>query len=217
MAVGHKGSIGIHRVTGQGGAKGEGQRSKVEDLRARGFTPGGFNPSGFTVSGPQACLPTRRVVQPSQMATDLLTKVREIVPAKAFAIAAYGESVAAYRYRTLVDKTNDQRLQSIFQEMCDEEQDHHRQVQELNKRHFPGSDFVLTADDKAMVIDGPRLLEVNDQASFDEALSLIYESELLTGRFYHALEKVTDLEELKPLFKEMGDECFQHAKQLNQL
>ncbi len=125
--------------------------------------------------------------------------------------------MAAYRYRSLVEKTSDERLRAIFQEMCDEEQGHHRQVQDLTKRHFPGSDFVLTADDKAMVIDGPRLLDVNDQASFDEALSLIYESELLTGRFYHALQEVTDLDELKPLFKEMGDECFEHAQQLKDL
>lgn len=177
----------------------------------RHISPPANPPLTDCLSPGAACVTTR------MMAANLLDIVRNLVPAKALAIAAYGESVAAYRYRTLVDKTTDERLKSIFQEMSDEEQGHHRQVQELTKQHFPGSDFVLTSSDKAMVIDGPRLLDVNDQASFDEALALIYESELLTGRFYHALREATDLDELKPLFQEMGDECFQHAKQLNQL
>lgn len=148
---------------------------------------------------------------------DYHDKVSMLAPAKALAIAAYGESVAAYRYRTLSDKAPTTTYRDAFIEMATEEQGHHADVQSLLDRTFPNSDFVLSADDKSLIIVGPRLIEVTDRASFDRALVLIYESELLTGRFYRALHGVTPRDELKPLLKEMGDECFDHADRLKSL
>lgn len=137
--------------------------------------------------------------------------------AKALAVAAYGESVAAYRYRTMVEKAPADELRDVFAEMAAEEQDHHMQVRELSNKHFPDSDFVLTPGDKELVIVGPRLLEFGTTDSAQSALDMVYESERLTGRFYAALHDETSLDELKPLLQEMADECFQHAGKLKAL
>lgn len=151
------------------------------------------------------------------MATDYEDMVRSLVPAKVLAIAAYGESVAAYRYRTLSQKTTSQILRDAFVEMASEEQGHHGEIQQLIAKHFPGSDFVLTPQDKELVIAGPRLLDPQDAASLEEAMGMIHDSEQLTGRFYRMLEQTTPLTELKPTFKSMADECFEHAKKLKAL
>ena len=82
---------------------------------------------------------------------DYRDKIRMLTPAKALAIAAYGESVAAYRYRTLSDKAPTTIYRDAFTEMATEEQGHHADVQKLLDENFPDSDFVLSPDDK----DGP--------------------------------------------------------------
>jgi len=151
------------------------------------------------------------------MSDDYEVKVRSLVPAKALAIASYGESVAAYRYHTLHDKTDDTALQAVFADMAIEEQGHHRDVQELLRKYYPPGDFVLSPEDKALVIVGTRLLEVTDRASFEQALGMIYESELLTGRFYQALADTTDNEQLRPVLRAMGQECFDHGARLKAL
>jgi rubrerythrin len=133
---------------------------------------------------------------------------------KALAVAAYGESVAAYRYRTLSEKTPSPRHHTLFVELAEEEQGHYLQVQAAIKQHFGSGDFVLTAEDKSLVIVGPRLLEVTDRASIDRALELIRESESLTGRFYATLHDIAAQGELKPLLKEMADECVKHEERL---
>lgn len=135
--------------------------------------------------------------------------------AKALTVAAYGESVASYRYRTLAEKVDNPAHRQTFTEMADEEQEHHTAVLELIKRHFPGSDFVLTPADKEAVIVGPRMLEPTEQGSLLEVVAKIQESERLTGRFYAALSESASVPELRPIFKEMADECFDHAQRLN--
>lgn len=141
-------------------------------------------------------------------------KVRALSTEKALAVAAYGESVAAYRYRTLSEKPPSPLHRTLFTEMADEEQGHHRQVQELIRRHYPGSDFVLSSGDKELVTVGPRMLDITDRASFDRALQWLYESERLTGQFYAVLHEITDRADLQPLLKEMADECLAHAERL---
>jgi rubrerythrin len=148
------------------------------------------------------------------MSNDYQAKVGTLSMEKALAVAAYGESVAAYRYRTLSEKTLAEPHRELFIEMADEEQGHHTRVQAVIKQHFAGSDFVLTPEDKQLVIVGPRMLEVTDAGSLERALEMIRASEGLTGRFYAALHDVTTRTELKPLLEEMADECFDHAKRL---
>lgn len=145
------------------------------------------------------------------------TTVREFSIEKALAIAAYGESVAAHRYRTLAEKTNSPKHRAIFEEMAEEEQQHHVAVQELIKSRYPGSDFVLTAADKDLVIVGSRLLEIGDREAFARAIELICASERLTGRFYAALHNSVDDAKLRPVLKEMADECFEHAAKLAEI
>ncbi|MFQ5414219.1 MAG: ferritin family protein [Phycisphaerae bacterium] len=151
------------------------------------------------------------------MHDDFEAKVRSLSLPKALALASYGESVAAYRYRTLVEKTDAANRRNIFRDMADEEQGHHAAVLGLIRKHCPGSDFVLSPDDKALVIVGPRTLDLSDPASVDRAMELIWGSERQTGRFYAIFRDITDDAELKAWFKTMADECFEHAALLRNL
>jgi len=151
------------------------------------------------------------------MSDDYTARVQAMQMEKAFAVAGYGESVAAFRYRTLMEKTDSKAHQEVFSELATEEQGHHQQVQQLIKSHFPGSDFVLTPEDKELVIVGPRMLEISDQASFQRALEQIIASEHLTGRYYDCLFRLTTIEELKPFLREMADECVEHAQRLENI
>ncbi len=151
------------------------------------------------------------------MATDDEAKLRSLSVAKALAIAAYGESVAAYRYRTLAEKAEAETQRRLFEQMADEEQGHHLLMEKLFRQAFPQSDFVLTAADKELVIVGPRMIEVNDRESYERALTMIYESERLTGGFYAALHSLARQPDLQPVLQEMADECFEHAERIKSL
>lgn len=141
-------------------------------------------------------------------------KVASLSAEKAMAIGIYGESVASYRYRVLAEKVSNETLKSVFLEMADEENGHHQILQEILDKEYPGSDFVLTPEDKDLIIVGPRMLDISDAASIDRALKMIHDSERLTGRFYGALHKFTEVESLKPMLAEMSQECFDHAAKL---
>lgn len=151
------------------------------------------------------------------MADSYEDKVRALTPAKAIAIGVYGESVASYRYRTLAESTPDQADRNVFAAMAAEEHGHHARLKTLADDHFPGGDFVLTPEDKELIIVGPRMIEITDRKSRDEALAMIYESERLTGRFYAVLHESLADPAITPLMKEMADECFEHAEQIARL
>ena len=151
------------------------------------------------------------------MAAEYEDRVRSLSAAKALAIAAYGESVAAYRYRTLADRTSSAKRRVVFTRIADEEQTHHKLVQDLMRSHFPGSDFVLMEEDKELVIVGPRMLDVADDASLVDAFDLMYQSERRTGQFYATLHAITTMDELKPLLGEMARECESHAERIQAL
>jgi len=136
---------------------------------------------------------------------------------KALAIAAYGESVAAFRYRALAERTADAPLRAVFEEMADEERGHHEMIQALLRKEFPGEDFILSESDKELVIVGSRALDVSTPEAFRRTMELLHASELRTGRFYAALHDTTDRTDLKPMLKEMADECFDHAGRLKEL
>ena len=134
--------------------------------------------------------------------------------AKSLALASYGESVAAYRYRTLVEKTSSPENRVVFTEMAEEEQEHHQRVEELMRQHYPGADFVLTPEDKEIVINGPRTIDASSPESYARALEMMCASERLTGRLYALLHSITTKTELRPFLKEMADECIEHAERL---
>jgi rubrerythrin len=141
-------------------------------------------------------------------------RVAGLSVAKALTVAAYGESVAAYRYRTLAEKTGNDSQRRLFVQIADEEQGHHAAVQELLLKHFPDSDFILTAADKELVIVGPRMLDLSDDAALNKAMPIICESERRTGEFYAALSEVSPRTDLQPIFRAMAHECFEHAEQV---
>ncbi len=141
-------------------------------------------------------------------------KVRALSIEKALAVAAYGESVAAFRYRTLCEKAPTEAHRRVFTEMAEEEQGHHEQIQALLGGEYAGADFVLSAEDKALVIVGPRTLDCSTPAAFARAMSDIHDSEVQTGNFYARFHDATSRTDLKPLLREMADECYEHAQRL---
>ena len=143
--------------------------------------------------------------------------VRSLPPAKALAVAAYWESVAAYRYRTLAEKATVEAQRKFLADMANEEQNHHIRIQELLQEHFPDADFVLTPEDKELIIVGPRMLEVPDAGAFNRALEVILESERRTAKFYQILQDVIPRTDLKRTLREMMDECLAHAKRLENM
>ena len=143
--------------------------------------------------------------------------MRSLAPAKALTVCAYGESVAAYRYRSLAEKAPDEESHRAFVEVAEEEAHHHAGVQALLERHFPRADYVLSKEDKELVIVGPRTFEVGNERELARALAQIHESELQTGHFYAAFAAVTDRQELRPFLQEMARECFRHAERVQGL
>lgn len=148
---------------------------------------------------------------------DLDQAIRALSPAKALTILAYGESVAAYRYRTLADRAPTPALRAALEEMADEEQGHHQFIQKLISMHFPGADFVLAEQDKALVTVGARQLSFSAEDAFPRALDLIQETERVTGGLYARLSENPPHADLGTTFREMAAECFEHADRIKRL
>ncbi len=136
---------------------------------------------------------------------------------KALSIAMYGESVAAYRYLVLAEKAPDARVQPLFAEMAEEEQEHKERLQVVLRRMYPDADFYLTDADKALVVVGPRLLQVKDEASYTEAMRLVLGTEKRTAGFYAKMSKYIGPDELRSLFAELAEEGADHHKRLQEL
>ena len=103
---------------------------------------------------------------------------------KALAIAAYGESVAAYRYIVLSEKARDLKLRNSFEQMALEERTHRDRIQQNLQRLSPSAGFYLSPEDKLAVCVGPRLVDARDDARFDEAMRLVIASEKRSISFY---------------------------------
>lgn len=138
-------------------------------------------------------------------------------PDKLLAIGAYGEMVAAYRYLVLAEKAPSDRHRREFAAMADEEQGHKQRLQKLLEEMYPSADFVLTAEDKAEVVTGPRLLEVRDAASLREAMEMILETERKTAAFYARHAKTIPDKRLGALFHELAEEGAEHYQRLKAL
>ncbi len=137
-------------------------------------------------------------------------------PDKLLAIGAYGETVAAYRYLVLAEKAPKD-YQREFAAMADEEQDHKQRLQRLVNDMYPGQDFVLTAEDKELVVTGPRLLEVRDETDFQEAMKCVLQTERKTARFYANHAKYMPDAHISALFHELAEEGAEHYQRLKTL
>lgn len=136
---------------------------------------------------------------------------------KALAIAAYGESVAAYRYIVLSEKARDRELRESFEAMAVEERGHRDRLQQLLQLLAPSGGFYLTAEDKGAVCVGPRLVDARDDARFDEAMKLVIASEKRTSSFYRRYAVFAVDERVKTLFAELAEQGIAQVRRLRQL
>lgn len=148
------------------------------------------------------------------MPHEFIERLQQMPDAKKIAVAVYGESVASYRYGLLADKASIAEHRRVFTEMKNEELGHQQALENLLKKHYPDDDFVLTPEDKELVIVGNRLLELKDEQSFNDAMQFLHDTENRTGRFYLAVHELIPDGETRRFVKTMADECFEHARSL---
>ena len=123
---------------------------------------------------------------------------------KALAIAAFGESVAAYRYIVLSEKAQDVRLRASFEGMARDERDQRERIQILLEKLAPSAGYYLSQEDKLAVCVGPRLVDALDDARFDEAMKLVIASEKRCASFYARYSAFAADAEVKALFTELA-------------
>ncbi|GMV98493.1 MAG: hypothetical protein AMXMBFR83_28430 [Phycisphaerae bacterium] len=133
------------------------------------------------------------------------------------AIGIYGETVAAYRYTVLSEKVPKPEDQRAFARIADEEQTHKQLLQALYEKYFPGSAFALSDEDKALVLTGPRLINVRDIEDYREVVRITIETELRTAQFYEAMRHRAKNPELRQVFGNLAEEGFVHHQQLLKL
>lgn len=123
---------------------------------------------------------------------------------KALAIAAFGESVAAYRYIVLSEKARDARLRESFESMAHEERAQRDRIQTLLQRLAPSAGYYLSQEDKLAVCVGPRLVDARDDARFDEAMKLVIASEKRSASFYAKFSACAREDDVRKLFTELA-------------
>jgi rubrerythrin len=136
---------------------------------------------------------------------------------KALAIAGYGESVAAYRYIVLSEKSRDAQLRNSFESLAAEERQQRERIQLLLAKLSPSASFYLSSEDKGSVCVGPRLVDARDDARFDEAMKLVIASEKRTASFYARYAQYARDPEVQTLFTELAAEGLRHVFRLREL
>ena len=129
-------------------------------------------------------------------------------------IGIYGETVAAFRYDVLAEKVLAEADKKAFIAISQEEQDHKQRLQQLLDKFYPGSSFYLSDEDKALVVTGPRLINVRDVKDYREVMKMAVDTELRTSQFYHAMSSRVRHPEIKSLFEELAAEGFDHHRRL---
>lgn len=132
-------------------------------------------------------------------------------------IGIYGEQVAAYRYVVLAEKVPGEADKKAFAAIAEEERGHKERLQKLLDRHFPGSSFYLSDEDKALVVTGPRLINVRDIEDYREVMQMAVDTELRTSQFYRAMSSRVRHPDIKTLFEELAEEGFDHHRRLLEL
>lgn len=133
------------------------------------------------------------------------------------AIGIYGETVAAYRYTVLAERVPGESDRKTFADIAEEEQGHKHMLQELLAKHFPDSSFYLSDEDKALVLTGPRLINVRDIKDYKQVMKIALDTELRTSQFYHAMSSRAQNPELRTVFEELATEGFEHHRRLLEL
>jgi rubrerythrin len=146
-----------------------------------------------------------------------ITDLSRLADDKALAIAAYGESVAAFRYIVLSEKSRDAKLRNSFETMAQEERLHRDRIQKILQRISPSAGFYLTPEDKLSVCVGPRLVDARDDARFEEAMRLVIASEKRTVSFYGRFALHARDAELKEAFLELARTGIERVQKLREL
>ncbi len=133
------------------------------------------------------------------------------------AIAVYGEQVAAYRYTVLAERVPGQRDRQMFAEIAKEEQSHRNRIQRLLDRFHPDSSFYLSEEDKALVVAGPRLVNVRDVQDYRQVMQLALDTEYRVASFYRAMSEKVDNPQVQETFRELAAESFDHHDRLASL
>lgn len=132
-------------------------------------------------------------------------------------IGIYGETVAAYRYSILAEKLPAEADRKAFAAIAEEEQEHKQRLQELLEKHYPSSSFYLSDADKALVVTGPRLINVRDVQDYRSFMKMALDTELRTSQFYDAMSRRVQNPEIRALFQELAQEGFDHHRRLSEL
>ena len=148
------------------------------------------------------------------MIDEIVERIRNMPNAKRLAVAIYGESVAAYRYSVLADKSTSEAHRNIFDGMKEEEHGHQKALEQLAAQLHPDADFILSQEDKDLVIVGTRLLEIGDAESFRLAMQFLHDTEMKTARFYETMHELMPEGDLGRFLQEMAAECVEHGESL---
>ncbi len=136
---------------------------------------------------------------------------------KMLAIAAFGESVAAYRYIILSEKSPNPKLQQSFEAIAQQERQQRDRLQKVLQRLSPAAGFYLSQEDKLAVCVGPRLVDARDDARFDEAMKLVIASEKRLASFYTRYAAFAKDAEVKVLFEELARTGLMQVRRLREL
>ncbi len=132
-------------------------------------------------------------------------------------IGIYGETVAAYRYMVLSETLPGEADRKAFAAISDEEQEHRQRLQNLLDKFYPGSSFYLSDEDKALVVTGPRLINVRDVKDYKQVMQMALDTELRVSQFYHAMSGRTVNPDIRAVFEELAEEGFDHHRRLLEL
>ncbi len=130
------------------------------------------------------------------------------------AIGIYGESVAAYRYTVLSERVPNLEDRKMFADIAEEELEHKARLEALARTHFPGRSFALSDEDKALVLTGPRLIEVRDLEDYRDVMQIALNTELRVSQFYQEMSSRVTIDAVREVFSELAEEGFEHHQKL---
>lgn len=150
---------------------------------------------------------------------------------KALAIAAYGRSVAAYRFIVLAEKSGGggagvvggvvgggrEGLREIFEQLAALERARRDRLQTLLAQLSPEGSFCLSNEDKLIVCVGPRLVDARDDARLDEAMKLVIGSAKRTASFYARYAGVARDAIVRATFEDMAVEALAQVRRLREV
>jgi rubrerythrin len=132
-------------------------------------------------------------------------------------IGIYGEQVACYRYTVLSESLPTEEDRAAFAAIAREERGHAERIEALRQKHYPDRSFFLTDQDKALVVAGPRLVNVRDIDDYRQVMKLALDTELNISKFYRVMSGRTKHADIAALLGELSDESADHHRRLVQV